>query len=215
MCFQKLSSTWARWLIVNKHLRFALANVLLAGLYCLFFLRYWRALLEQPRLSHLLVVVMSFLCCAFAMFRRDPQKVERSPLAVLATTGGTFMPLALFPAGSADVFLVGDFLQITGIIFQIAALASLNRSFGILPAHREIKSAGCYRFVRHPLYFAYTIDIIGFVINNASVYNIAVVAIGTAFQLLRIHYEEAVLFQYQDYARYAVHTKWRLIPLVW
>jgi len=168
-----------------------LNSVFLAGLYCLFFLRYWRALLEQPRLSHLLVVVMSFLCCAFAMFRKDPQKVGRSPLAVLATTGGTFMPLALFPAGSADV-LVGDFLQITGIIFQIAALVSLNRSFGILPAHREVKSSGCYRFVRHPLYFAYTIDIIGFVINNASVYNIAVLAIGTAFQLLRIHYEEAV-----------------------
>ena len=214
MWFQKLNSITARWLILNKHLRFALANVLLAGLYYLFFWRYWRALLEQPRLSHLLVVVMSFLCCAFAMFRKDPQKVGRSPLAVLATTGGTFMPLALFPAGSADV-LVGDFLQITGIIFQIAALVSLNRSFGILPAHREVKSSGCYRFVRHPLYFAYTIDIIGFVINNASVYNIAVLAIGTAFQLLRIHYEEAVLFQYPDYSRYAVHTKWRLIPLVW
>ena len=214
MWFQKLNSTTAKWLILNKHLRFALANVSLAGLYYLFFWRYWRALIEQPRLSHLLVVVMSFLCCAFAMFRKDPQKVGRSPLAVLATTGGTFMPLALFPAGSADV-LVGDFLQITGIIFQIAALVSLNRSFGILPAHREVKSSGCYRFVRHPLYFAYTIDIIGFVINNASVYNIAVLAIGTAFQLLRIHYEEAVLFQYPDYSRYAVHTKWRLIPLVW
>ena len=95
----------------------------------MFFLRYWRALLEQPRLSHLLVVLMSFLCCAFAMARKDPQKVERSPLAVLATTGGTFMPLALFPAGSADVFLMGDILQVAGIILQIAALVSLNRSF--------------------------------------------------------------------------------------
>jgi len=215
MSFQKLNSTWARWLILNKHLRFALANVLLAGLYYMFFLRYWRSLLEQPRLSHLLVVLMSFLCCAFALARKDPQKVERSPLAVLATTGGTFMPLALFPAGSADVFLMGDILQVAGIILQIAALVSLNRSFGILPAHREIKSSGCYRFVRHPLYFAYTIDIIGFVINNATAYNIAVMAVGSGFQVLRIHYEEAVLFQYPDYARYAVHTKWRLIPLVW
>ncbi len=67
----------------------------------------------------------------------------------------------------------------------------------------------------HPLYLAYTIDIIGFVINNPSAHNIAVMAVGSGFQVLRIYYEEAVLLQYSDYARYAVHTKWRLIPLVW
>src|SRR5438034_10486991 len=101
MSFQKLNSTWARWLILNKHLRLALANVLLAGLYYMFFLRYWRSLLEQPRLSHLLVVLMSFLCCAFALARKDPQKLERSRLAVLAATGGRFMPLALLPGAPA------------------------------------------------------------------------------------------------------------------
>jgi protein-S-isoprenylcysteine O-methyltransferase Ste14 len=202
-------------MILNKHLRFAMANVLLGGLYYLFLLQYWKAFLEQPRLSHLLVVVVSFLCCGFAMVRKDPQKVEHSPLAVLATTGGTFMPLALVPAGSADIFIMADILQIAGIVFQVAALVSLNRSFGTLPAYREIKSSGCYRYVRHPLYFAYTIDIIGFVINNPGAYNIAVMAVGITFQVLRIHYEEGVLFQYPDYARYAVRTKWRLIPLVW
>ncbi len=201
-------------MISNKQLRLALGNVLLAIPYYLFILRYSEAALKQPRLSHLLIVVMSFLCFAFAVVRKDPQKVERSPLAVLATAGGTFISLALSPAGSADVFL-GNFLQIVGTIFQIAALVSLNRSFGALPAYREIKSCGCYRFVRHPLYFAYIIDIIGFVINNPSAHNIAVVAVATGFLVLRIHYEEAVLFQYQDYARYAGHTKWRLIPLVW
>jgi len=214
MWFQKLNSTPERWLIVKKHLRFAIANIVLAELYYLFFWRNWKAFLEQPRLSLLLVVVMQFLCCAFAMLRKAPQKVERSPLAVLATNVGTFLPLALSPAGSADVFM-GDFLQIAGIIFQIAALVSLNRSFGHLPACREIKSSGCYQFVRHPLYLAYTIDIIGFVVNNPSAYNIAVIAVGSGFQVLRIYYEEAVLLQYSDYARYAVHTKWRLIPLVW
>jgi protein-S-isoprenylcysteine O-methyltransferase Ste14 len=202
-------------MILNKHLRFAMANVLLGGLYYLFLLRYWKAFLEQPRLSHLLVVLVSFMCCAFAMVRKDPQKVEHSPLVLLATTGGTFMPLALVPAGSADIFIMADFLQIAGVIFQVAALVSLNRSFGTLPAYREIKSSGCYRYVRHPLYFAYTIDLIGFVINNPGAWNIAVLAVGTGFQVLRIHYEEGVLFQYPDYARYAVRTKWRLIPLVW
>src|SRR3989442_4141431 len=112
MWFQKLNSTTARWLILNKHLRFALANVSLAGLYYLFFWRYWRALLEQPRLSHLLVVVMSFLCCAFAMFRKDPKKVKHSPLAVLATTGGAFIPLPPFPAMASAGFLLGDFFQV-------------------------------------------------------------------------------------------------------
>ena len=39
-------------------------------------------------------------------------------------------------------------------MLQIAAVLSLNRSFGLLPAHRGVKSDGLYRWVRHPLYTA-------------------------------------------------------------
>jgi protein-S-isoprenylcysteine O-methyltransferase Ste14 len=98
----------------------------------------------------------------------------------------------------------------------IIALLSLSRSFGLLPAYRGIKSSGLYSVVRHPLYTAYVISFIGYLINNPSVANAAVIAFGTAFLLvMRIHCEESLLLEYDDYSRYASRTRWRLIPAVW
>ena len=170
--------------------------------------------MNQPRLSHILLLATSSLFLLFAIIRRDPQKVEHSPLIWLVTVCGTLMPLALFPAGSEDLF-IGDLLQSLGSVFQIAALGSLNRSFGALPAYRGIKSTGCYRLVRHPLYCAYAVGLIGFVINNLSVYNFVILFIDMGFQVVRIRYEEGLLYQYQDYVVYAGNTKWRLIPFLW
>jgi len=111
--------------------------------------------------------------------------------------------------------LAGEILQIIGFILQIGALLALNRSIGILPAHRGIKSAGLYRWVRHPLYTAYVITFLGYLINNQSWSNLAIVVTGTAFIVMRIHYEEALLFKYAEYARYASKMRWRLIPAIW
>ena len=111
--------------------------------------------------------------------------------------------------------LAGEILQIIGFILQIGALLALNRSIGILPAHRGIKSAGLYRWVRHPLYTAYVITFLGYLINNQSWSNLAIVVTGTAFIVMRIHYEEALLFKYAEYARYANKMRWRLIPAIW
>lgn len=201
-------------MITFKGLRDAGANIFLALLYAGFVIRYGQSFLNQPRLSHLLLFVMPSLALVFSLIRTDAQKVRHSPWVWLVTTGGTFMPLVLYPAGSGDV-LLGDVLQMIGLGLQIAAIISLNRSFGVLPAYRTIKRFGCYRFVRHPLYCAYTIGLVGFAINNPSPYNFGIVAVDTMFQLLRIRCEEGLLFKYPDYAAYARQTRWRLLPLVW
>jgi protein-S-isoprenylcysteine O-methyltransferase Ste14 len=111
--------------------------------------------------------------------------------------------------------LLGEILQITAFILQIAALLYLNRSFGLLPAHRGVKSGGLYGWVRHPLYTAYVIMFLGYWINNQSLNNAAVIVAGAAFLVMRIHYEEALLFKYADYTRYAKRIRWRLIPSIW
>ena len=124
-------------------------------------------------------------------------------------------PFLLRPTTGTEDLLPGEILQMAGFILQIAALLALNRSIGILPAYRGIKTAGLYRWVRHPLYTAYIVTYLGYLINNQSLANLAIAVMGTAFLLMRIHYEEALLFKYADYARYANKIKWRVIPSIW
>ena len=56
---------------------------------------------------------------------------------------------------------------------------------------------------------------VGYWINNQSFANAVIVVIGSAFLVMRILYEEALLFKYADYAQYAKRIRWRLIPSVW
>jgi protein-S-isoprenylcysteine O-methyltransferase Ste14 len=123
--------------------------------------------------------------------------------------------LLLRPTDATADLLAGEILQVGGFAMAIIALLSLSRSFGLLPAYRGIKSSGLYSVVRHPLYTAYVISFIGYLINNPSVANAAVIAFGTAFLVMRIHCEEALLLEYDDYSHYASRTRWRLIPAVW
>ncbi len=85
----------------------------------------------------------------------------------------------------------------------------------MLPAFRGVKSGGLYGWVRHPLYSAYVIIFLGYLINNQSLVNAAVVVFGISFLVMRIHYEEDLLIQHAEYKHYASRTRWRLIPAVW
>ena len=123
--------------------------------------------------------------------------------------------MLLRPTDATADLLAGTILQVGGFVMQIIALLYLSRSFGLLPAYRGIKSSGLYSLVRHPLYSAYVISFIGYWINNQSLANAAVIVCGTAFLVMRIYCEEALLLKYDDYSRYANRTRWRLIPAVW
>ena len=111
--------------------------------------------------------------------------------------------------------LFGQVLQIAAFGMQIVALLYLNRSLGLLPAHRGVKSNGLYSWVRHPLYAAYVVTYLGYWINNQSWYNAVIIVAGTTFLVMRIHYEEALLLKYADYACYAKRIRWRLVPSIW
>ena len=119
--------------------------------------------------------------------------------------------MLLLPVDTGE-FLIGYFVQTSGIAISIIGLVSLNRSFGLVAAHRGIVSRGLYRFVRHPLYFSYEVSILGFIINNFSFYNIALSLVHLCCQLQRIKYEEDLLNEDETYRQYAIKTKWRLIP---
>ena len=195
--------------------RLALTNMLLATLFILFAIANAKSFLENPRLSVFLIVVTETIVAVFLLIRRDPDETAHTWQAWITTTCGTLAPFLLRPIEVTEDLLLGEILQVVAFSMQIAALLYLNRSFGLLPAHRGVKSGGLYSWVRHPLYTAYVIMFLGYWINNQSWNNAAVIIAATAFLVMRIHYEEALLLKYPDYTRYANRIRWRLIPSIW
>ena len=193
----------------------AFTNMLLATFFIFFAYSNAHSFIENPRLSVALIVVAETIAAIFLIIRRDPDETWHSWQTWLTTTGGTLTPLLLRPVAGSDDLLGADFLILFGVVMQILSLMSLNRSFGLLPALRGVKSSGMYGWVRHPLYAAYVIIFSGYVINNQSLNNVAVVIFGTAFLVMRIHYEERLLIKQADYKHYVTRTRWRLIPTVW
>lgn len=193
----------------------ASTNILLAVFYLAFAYANAKSFLADPRLSVLLIVLMETLAAVFLIIRRDPDETQHSWRTWTTTTFGTLAPTLFRPTDATADLLVGDILQVGGFTLQIVALLYLSRSFGLLPAYRGIKSSGLYSVVRHPLYTAYVISFIGYWINNPSLANAAVAVVGTAFLVMRIYCEEALLLKYDEYARYSNRTRWRLIPAVW
>lgn len=195
--------------------RVALANWSLAILFALFAYAHVSQFIDQPRLSLVLLVVMESLLVFFLLVRREPDRTWHSWNTWLTTLCGTAFPLLLRPADVPADVLLGQSLQIFGAVLQVAALLSLNRSMGLLPAHRGVRTNGLYRLVRHPLYAAYFVNLTGYLISNPSVYNVGILLAGSAMQIMRIVNEERLLSAYPDYVAFARRTRWRLVPFVW
>lgn len=200
---------------MSQQPRNAIVNTSLAVLFSLFALAHYQQLTAAPRLSLVLLVGVETIFVVLFLTRRAADETLHSWQAWLATAAGTLSPLLLRPTPMAEDLFIGQVLQTVGVAFQITAVLSLNRSMGLLPAHRGVKTSGVYRIVRHPLYASYAIVLIGYLINNCSIYNAAVIAGGMAFQILRIRYEELLLCGYPEYVSFVDKTRWRLLPYVW
>lgn len=193
----------------------ACTNVALATCFFLFAYANLHSFFEHQRLSVALIVITEALVAILILIRRDADNTRHSWQTWLSTAAGTMAPMLLRPTAATEDLVIGEIIQVAGFMLQIAAILSLNRSFGLLPAHRSVKSNGLYSLVRHPLYTAYTVSFIGYLINNLNLYNAVVIVIGTMFQVWRIRCEEDLLLRYPSYASYADRTRWRLMPSIW
>lgn len=201
--------------VTRQGLVIAGSNLLLAVMYLTFAYLHVVTFIATPRASLAMMVVVESILMVFVLIRRDPDATWHSWWTWLTMLGGTFGQLLFRPVPVAEDVLAGQAVQVAGLVLQVVALATLSRSFGLLPAHRGIKSDGLYRWVRHPLYTAYALSGLGYVISNFSVHNALVLTVATGFQVLRIRNEESFLRRYPDYVSYAERTRWRLLPFVW
>jgi protein-S-isoprenylcysteine O-methyltransferase Ste14 len=149
------------------------------------------------------------------LVRRSTDNVSRRPIAWLAAPIGSFAMLLARPVDGGLPHLPCELLQFGGLMVALASLGTLGRSFGIIAANRGVKTWGPYRIVRHPAYAGYLISYLGYVAENPSAANLALLVLSTAFQLVRINEEERILVSDSCYASYRGAVRYRLIPLVY
>lgn len=190
-----------------------LVGILLAFAWCLFSYSHLLAFRATGDWTYLLFCAAETLAAVLFLVRTEAATVSTAPLDWALAIGATFMPF-LFAPSTWGVLPQAKFLLVVGISVQIAGLMSLNRSFGIVPARREIKTAGMYRLVRHPLYAAYFIAFTGYVLANTSAANVLVYIAEISLQISRLLREEKHLSMDLAYRAYMNRVKYRIVPLV-
>jgi len=164
--------------------------------------------------------LMSFyLILFFLLMARPPAKSQaHGVMPRTAAFVGTYTPWAIgfFPAyHSASLSLLATVCIVSGIVLAIITVLHLGTAFSLVPQARNVVRNGPYRWLRHPLYLAEEIAIVGALLQFISPITVAIFMIHIGVQICRIVYEERLLrLTFPEYNTYAM-TNWRLIPYVW
>jgi protein-S-isoprenylcysteine O-methyltransferase Ste14 len=179
-------------------------------------------LLAIARLLSTVSLISFFLMIAWLTLVR-PQPIAKASgwMPRVAAILGTWLFLLGAPLLSrrndlgAAPLLVSAFLIVAGNILAVLILRRLGRSFSIMAEARRLVTSGPYSVVRHPLYGAELVGLLGVLIQFASWEAVSLVAVQFGFQLIRMRNEEAVLIRsFPEYATYMLRTP-RLIPRIW
>lgn len=175
-----------------------------------------RYFVDTGRLIILVFVLQRVWVALMFLIRRSPRSASTRPLDWIAAYGGWFSYLLLRPGGAhlAWATTTGFWVQIVGVAVWVWGFSRLSRSYGIVAADRGLVTGGPYAVVRHPLYTAYMIGGIGYLMQNPSIRNVVVNLVAVGCQLVRIRAEERHL-QSPGYAAYRERVRWRLCPGLW
>lgn len=186
----------------------------LATVYALFAVVHLQNWLETGALKGLGVVFQESLIVALFVARRPATQTSRSVLAWLATGVGAFGVLLLRPSGESigGLGTLWSAMQVVAAVGYVTSLGFLGRSFGIVPAYRGLRTNGPYAWVRHPVYASYFVGTLGYILESPSMWNVAVFAIQTLGQVVRMDHEELVLSTDPEYRTYMERVRWRLVP---
>ena len=190
-----------------------LIGLAMASLWGLFAYRHLMAFSAAGEWTYLVVCLSETLTAGLFLFRSAPVTVSKDPLDWLFALGGTFTAL-LFSPSAWGILPPAKILVVLGTVMQIFGLISLNRSFAIVAAKREIKTRGMYHFIRHPLYSSYLIIFTGYILANTTWMNLALYVMTMAFLFVRLQREEKHLSLDPKYAEYMQRVRYRVIPYI-
>ena len=175
-----------------------------------------RFFFQTGRPIGLVFAIQQVWVAAVFLARRAPRTVSRRAMDWIAAYAGWLTSFLVRPGGYhlAWGVAVGFWVQVVGLSLWAWAFLKLARSYGVVPADRGLVTGGPYAVVRHPLYSAYMVGGIGYLMQSLSVRNAVVDVIAVAWQLARIRAEERHL-ESADYAAYRASVPWRLCPGLW
>jgi protein-S-isoprenylcysteine O-methyltransferase Ste14 len=198
---------------IGKFLMIAVFTVVMGrevvGLGTIFALRDQLDLWPLTLLSKVFALIFVGAVVYFTVIRHNPLSSAPGILPRLTAVGGTFAMMSLIAMPSQEIArplqVLSTILVIVGTVLSIICLRRLGRSFSIMATARELVTSGPYDIVRHPLYAAELITIVGVVIAHGTLPSILVGAVWLLLQYQRARYEESVLRQafpaYDDYAQ--------------
>lgn len=205
--------------MTSKAARFtidAISRLAAASLLSVFVWNVYQSYQNSRSFGVLLLLIGEIITVVLVMIARSSDKVDRSPYSWVITNLAMFYFLLLVLDGGNRLLpaVITDGLQVAGIALQIFAKVYLGRSFGLLPADRGIVQGGPYRWVRHPIYLGYFLNHVGFLLSNATLWNLVLYIALYGLQILRMIREERILSANPEYARYMQRVRYRFIPFL-
>lgn len=135
--------------------------------------------------------------------------------ALLGLTLGNVLLLLDRSTPSPMLDIASTLLLLMGNYLCVVVLLHLGRSVSIMAEARKLVTSGPYRVIRHPLYLAEQIAIVGIFLQFLSWQAATVLLVHFVFQVRRMLNEECILTEtFPQYRDYADRTA-RLIPGVW
>lgn len=198
----------------HRHLLEKICNALGAFVYIVYVGVFAKDMYVHHRLSSFFPLTMSSVFFYFFLVRDMPKQINLSPHHWLIALYGTFLPLFFRPPTSVHDLMPLIVLQAVGICISIAGIFSLNKSFGLTPANRGVKTIGAYKIIRHPIYAGYVLTLACYCMQNYSDANVVIFFAWVLCELLRIFAEEKYLSQDPAYADYMKKVRWRILPYV-
>lgn len=162
--------------------------------------------------------VLTFLgfLTSFHLLRRRPVRKYEGwvpKLHALLAAGLVYIVL-LLPHAKPDYGLdmASSIFTLSGSYLCLVSIMSLGRSLSIMPEARALVTEGLYAYIRHPLYMAELVALVGLFLQYRSWAAATVLLIVLFFQLKRMDWEENILTEaFPEYASYRLNS-WRLIP---
>lgn len=172
---------------------------------------FYSNILLQGSLFLFLVTFMTFI-----ILRPSPLRKASGLQPRVTAAMGTFMlstVVLLSPREhGVELNVLSAVLILSGHVLSVYVVFWLGRSVSIMAEARRLVVRGPYAVVRHPLYVAEEIAVIGLLIQFFSILTILIVGVHLYLQIARMINEERVLSQeFPAYEEYARRTA-RIIP---
>ncbi len=175
--------------------------------------------LSSPLSTVVTVLTMAFyVLLVWAYLRRTPtDRTDRRWTSWAVAFAGTAAPFAipLVSDGLVTATLRESLAAVVlgvGLAAMLWALGALGTNISVVPQAREVVTHGPYARVRHPLYAAELLNVVGLCLGHAGPWPWVVLVALVVLQVMRARREEALLAaELPGYAEYRSRTP-MLVP---